>query len=338
MTSISFGLFLVLAVALATTLVAAAAFRRHPTPLADLSILPVPFALWWLPQNPNWHPGLERMLDRMEQPGATRWLAPMAAVGAFGFAALCRAWPAARKKFICLVPGNLYQWAMIAAAGLFGLLAIHSSLEVIQWRDFWLTPILLAAGLAVAALTRWPGVLPAFWCGTFYCFYGYIRFMANDDPYRSDQSLRFLWIMLPAAAAMLTLALMARAWRPDLSARILALYEFMMATLTLLTLLFLFGRQRGDLATFTTVFWGLSAVTIFIAGLARRTRPVRIVSLAGLAACIARIFLIDAHSSLARIFAFVGVGIVLLVVGFLYSKFGGRIAPDAAVPPAGNEP
>jgi hypothetical protein len=79
--------------------------------------------------------------------------------------------------------------------------------------------------------------------------------------------------------------------------------------------------QRGLLAPYATVGWGLAAIALFVAGLFVRLRPFRLLGLAGLLVCIPRVFLVDLQSAFHRIVAFVVLGGVLLWVGFSYHRF-----------------
>ena len=84
---------------------------------------------------------------------------------------------------------------------------------------------------------------------------------------------------------------------------------------------FLFAFQRGELAPYATVGWGLTAILLFMAGLFLRTAPYRVVGLAGLAMCLPRMFIVDLNSALHRIVAFIVLVHVLLWVGFSYHRF-----------------
>lgn len=79
--------------------------------------------------------------------------------------------------------------------------------------------------------------------------------------------------------------------------------------------------QHTEVAPFATVGCGLAAVAMFLTGLFARSRPHRLCGLAGLALCVPRVFMVDLHSTLHRIAAFVALGVVLLWVGFSYHRF-----------------
>ena len=97
---------------------------------------------------------------------------------------------------------------------------------------------------------------------------------------------------------------------------------------SLLLCFHVFAAQRGPLADYATVGWGLAAASVFLLGLFLRSRPHRLAALAGLALCVPRAFMYDLHSTLYRIAAFVALGVVLLWVGFSYHRFRHLVADD----------
>jgi uncharacterized membrane protein len=68
-----------------------------------------------------------------------------------------------------------------------------------------------------------------------------------------------------------------------------------------------------------TLAWTLTALAAMVAATTRRLRPLWMLGAALLAAVVAKLFLVDlgALSGLPRVIAFLGVGILLLVIGFL---------------------
>ncbi len=84
---------------------------------------------------------------------------------------------------------------------------------------------------------------------------------------------------------------------------------------------FAFAGQRGGLAPYATVGWGLASIVLFMAGLFLRTAPYRVLGLIGLTLCLPRMFIVDLDSALHRIVAFIALGVVLLWVGFSYHRF-----------------
>ena len=68
-----------------------------------------------------------------------------------------------------------------------------------------------------------------------------------------------------------------------------------------------------------TLTWTLTALTVMVAATKRRLRPLWMLGAALLVAVVAKLFLLDlsALSGLPRVIAFLGVGLLLLVIGFL---------------------
>ena len=82
-----------------------------------------------------------------------------------------------------------------------------------------------------------------------------------------------------------------------------------------------FSVDRFGVDSLTTVCWGLSAVILFIIGLAVGIRPYRLTGLIGLAIAMVRMFLVDIDDPLYRIYAFFAIALVLLGIGYLYHRF-----------------
>jgi hypothetical protein len=91
----------------------------------------------------------------------------------------------------------------------------------------------------------------------------------------------------------------------------------------------LFASQRGVLAPYVTVGWGGVAILLFMAGLFRRALSYRVIGLLALCPCLLRVFLIDLHSTLHRIAAFIALGLVFLWVGFSYHRFRHLLVPNS---------
>lgn len=71
----------------------------------------------------------------------------------------------------------------------------------------------------------------------------------------------------------------------------------------------------------TTVCWGITAILVFVAGLAGGLRNYRLVGLVGLGLCLIRMFLVDIDDTLYRIIAAFVISAVLLLIAFLYHRF-----------------
>ncbi|MFI5356448.1 MAG: hypothetical protein ACHQ4G_03850 [Opitutales bacterium] len=136
-----------------------------------------------------------------------------------------------------------------------------------------------------------------------------------------------LGAVLGLAAVLLLLPVLARsfaagAWRSAAA--------WMQGAVALGLMFWLFEAQTGWLGAYTTVIWGMVAIIVFVLGLFLRERAYRLLGLAGLLLCLPRMFLVDLHSTLYRILAFVGLGVVMLWVGFSYHRFRHFVTGDAA--------
>lgn len=79
-----------------------------------------------------------------------------------------------------------------------------------------------------------------------------------------------------------------------------------------------------------TIFWVLMAILYFVSGIFYRVKSFRIMSILLFAATLFKLLVIDSSSftAIEKIIAYVFTGIVLLIVSFLYQKFGKRIFID----------
>lgn len=94
------------------------------------------------------------------------------------------------------------------------------------------------------------------------------------------------------------------------------------------------AAQNGALAPYATVGWGLASIALFMGGLFWRNATYRVLGLIGLALCVPRIFVVDLHSMLHRIVAFIVIGVVMLWVGFSYHRFRHLVTDAPAIPPS----
>lgn len=104
------------------------------------------------------------------------------------------------------------------------------------------------------------------------------------------------------------------------------------AVASLLLLYVTFVQESFGLLEYTTVFWGISAIAIFVIGLIAHLKPYRLTGLVGLALCVPRVFIVDIHDRVHRIIAFIVLGIVMLVIGYLYNRFKSRIEDNEQTP------
>jgi uncharacterized membrane protein len=87
------------------------------------------------------------------------------------------------------------------------------------------------------------------------------------------------------------------------------------------------GLARNVQNLSLTGLWLVYAVVLLVVGIARRSRAVRLGGLILIAVSIVKVFVYDVFtlSTMYRIIAFVGLGILLLVGGFLYQRYSARI-------------
>jgi hypothetical protein len=105
---------------------------------------------------------------------------------------------------------------------------------------------------------------------------------------------------------------------------------------TLAVLMAVSHRAGAVLQSYATVGWGLAAVAVFIAGVFGRERTYRLLALGAVALAVGRVFLVDLDSTFTRIGAFIGVGVLLLWVGFSYHRFRRWIIEEPpGAPPTG---
>jgi uncharacterized membrane protein len=89
--------------------------------------------------------------------------------------------------------------------------------------------------------------------------------------------------------------------------------------------------QRGHTAL--SMLWGIGALGLYVIGLMRERRDVRVIGLSLFALALAKLFLYDLSSlsSITRAFSFLGVGAMLLVAGFFAERLVG--SPDSTRAP-----
>jgi uncharacterized membrane protein len=94
---------------------------------------------------------------------------------------------------------------------------------------------------------------------------------------------------------------------------------------TILTTILLFYESSGSMLT---VAWGIEGVAALSAGFALRDRLLRMPGLALLLGCILKLFLWDLRhlETVARIFSFIVLGLILVGVSWIYSRFREQVA------------
>jgi hypothetical protein len=296
--------------------------------LRDLSGLPILLALigWLLTQ----YAGGGR-LQRSGQ-DIILWLSTIVA---FALAARSAPEREGEEKELVLWEPEAFSWQMTALATALGWFTLSA---VFDSDGFMIAAA--AAGLAVLSLLRWPGLRAAMGAGGFYLLLAHVMFylliaagtggltggefgkpLGGEEWTTASSGAGFLWFSL--AVGVLTVGWPVLVWllQPELDRPLRKFLEGLSGAAALALLFVLFVTREGALEDYVTVFWGLSSISIFLVGLVTRSKPLRLVGLAGLALCIPRVFLVDIRSTLHRIFAFGALGLVLLLIGFLYSKY-----------------
>ena len=314
----TFDWYLIGAVVVAGCVAAGATVWRSRH-LADLAVLPLAIALWDLSLGRHEVDGRE-LVERLREPGTSAGVLVAAAAGGYAFAVGCHVWSKVRERFALLGPGEAYGWLQLGVASGVGL----GVMRALVTEDVNLMWVVAGVGGAMALLARWPGMVWGAAWGVVHVLVAHALFyrLALEGAGMDAAVGR----SVAAAGVTLGLAAGARGLVGEkVGAAVLAGAQGALGGLGMLMLMVLFEVQKGTLAMYTTPLWGVSAVVVFALGLGARVRPLRIVSLVALAWCVARIFLVDASSALQRIYAFIGVGAVLMVVAFLYHRFRDRI-------------
>jgi len=98
---------------------------------------------------------------------------------------------------------------------------------------------------------------------------------------------------------------------------------FALLATALLTLL-LYNEVPGDVLTEA---WALEGMPLLIVGFTLRERVLRLCGLLLLGACVFRVFLYDLHNleTLPRIVSFIVLGLLMLAVSFIYTRYYERL-------------
>lgn len=124
-------------------------------------------------------------------------------------------------------------------------------------------------------------------------------------------------------------ALRRREEKGDLAAGLLARLDrnarllYCALATTLLTVL-LYLEVSGSILT---IAWGIEGVSLLIAGFPLRERVLRLAGLALFFVCVLKLFVYDLREmeTLYRIFSFIALGLILLGVSWIYTRFRGQI-------------
>lgn len=302
--------FMVLPAVLALALLTLA--RRPLIALADCSVLPLLLLLW--------HGGFT---------GTAPWaVVTLVLVAAYGFLPL--AWPGRLKTFSFMRLGAIWPWTGAAVlllwlyqllpghfswVGQQGMLCAAAVLGLAGWlwrrKVAWLVVAMLSfawAGLRLLALVEW---------GTYAFDDGYL-------PWNTDVLWGGLLPCVLLVAAGLVLARFPARWirvNPMLGVWLSALSAIaayaLFAAVLFYPPLHLTSLLTPLLAGFCLLLLGLGMVT--------KVKTYRVVALVGFLFPLVRLFAYDVKDLFYRIIAFAALALLLMLIGYLYTRFQDRI-------------
>ncbi len=220
-----------------------------------------------------------------------------------------------------------------------GLSEVNSGIAVLAWtlitlaaaKTPWQAAALTGVALLCSALWRWRAIARIGHLGLgplFLAFWMAVSIMqkANNAPNPATWTLAS--VLLTAAGLTINGMIMASAVRHVLNRKITAssLLPWLHAGSALLLAFIACTIDRLVSDNLTAVFWGLSAILLFVSGLFAGLRAYRLTGLIGLVFCTGHIFIWDIQDTFYRIIAFFVIGLVMLVIGFLYHRFRERIS------------
>ena len=231
---------------------------------------------------------------------------------------------------LCFVSADLWRYAEILASSAGAISACNFALAA-----YWslLAAVVLAAGVRYANLPLRVFALILLLLVLAKVFF--VDLMMPPVPYRFLVNTRFLAGLAAIAAAALGAWMLSRQ-REGLTPTEAGLPATLAVLANLLALLFLsldlwqYVGVKLPLATrasgqqlYLSIFWSLYALGAVCVGFWRRSRPVRLFSMGLLYLAIFKVFLFDLGflQQLHRIISFFGLGIILLVVSLLYTRF-----------------
>ena len=270
--------------------------------LADAAIYPMALAI------------IPTLLSRLPQSNYL-WAAY---AGTLLFAAAFAAIPQLRQQLRILIAENIYQWIHGLAVVAIGIMAISTNLDKSRQAVYG------ASALLLLLMVRWPRLLSGWGIALLFFAAGGVNFL-NHLEGSPPSTIYTVWSTV-FGFTLLIYAILAPRVRSDLPRNGIAFLEWLTASAALLIILMLYGKQQGSLHAYTTVAWGAFAIVQFLAGLFFRQKALRFVALAGFVPCLVRLFAVDTHDTLHRIIASGALGAVFLLIGWLYTKYGSRLA------------
>lgn len=238
-----------------------------------------------------------------------------------------------------LLANHLSRKDALAVKSGFGLQEAISGIAVLAWTLITLaaaeTPWQAAALTGVAslcsALWRWRNIA---WIGHLglgpltLAFCMAASLMLSLDDVRKPATWILTCVLITATGLAVNGMIMASGARRILRRKITSasVMPWFHAAGALLVAFVACALDRLVSENLTAVFWGLSAILLFVSGLLAGLRAYRLTGLIGLVFCTGHIFIWDIQDTFYRIIAFFVIGLVMLVIGFLYHRFRERIA------------
>lgn len=216
---------------------------------------------------------------------------------------------------------------------------VFSGIAVLAWTlitlaatdNPWQAAALTGVALLGSALWRWRNIP---WIGHFglapltlaFCMAASLMLAVDDSLKPAARILTS--VLLTAAGLAANGMIMASAVRRIPGGKITAasLLPWLHAAGALILAFVACALDRLVSENLTAVFWGLSAILLFVSGLFAGLRAYRLTGLIGLVFCIGHIFIWDIQDTFYRIIAFFVIGLVMLAIGFLYHRFRQRIS------------
>jgi uncharacterized membrane protein len=254
--------------------------------------------------------------------GEPAWYVPLAPIATFCLLSFCAMqWFATRPNADASVRDSILQIGQVyrIVALIMSLWWVH---KYVAARELCWT--LVAIGSALFTLAGWRRNRELLIFSAVFTVFGIARFWAPmDDAPR---------VYLPNLFAMLLLLAQQRVAR-RLAGNFPAPSQAHSAAIALagVSLWFLLSRwiieKPGDFYLTLTAGWALLALVLFVTGMAMRERMYRWVGLGILAAALGRVVFVEVWKleTIFKILSFTALGIVLLVLGFIYNKYQEKI-------------
>ena len=194
----------------------------------------------------------------------------------------------------------------------------------------WHFAVFIPVLLIFTVIWRVAAIRPAIWAGVMVAIIGmanqfHLRFGSEQAPGATD----LIYLIAFGLAVLVSGQVVASAPGDrflNSTTRTLALWAFPVGAV--LMLFPTFTWPGTPLYPIATALWGVTGIVIFAGGLILRRRAHRIVGLLGLLLCVIRVFVVDLEDTFYRIIAFGAVAVVLLVIGYLYTRFREFIERD----------